>query len=298
MKLRPWILASRPKTLSAAVAPVIVGTALAYREQGGELWWRYAILALVGAVLIQIATNFINDAIDYKKGADTKGRLGPLRVTQAGLLKPEAVMRGAFVALFLAAVCGVPLIYRGGWPLLVVGLLSMAMAYLYTGGPYPLAYHGLGELFVLVFFGLVAVGGTFYLLTLDYGRHALISGLAVGSLAVAILAINNLRDLEGDRAVGKRTMAVRLGARAARGEVIFSILLPFALMVSLALGEADFSFLWTLVALPLAALLIVRVNRSTGKALNPCLAMAGALQWAFAIAFAAGAVFLVQARLP
>ena len=298
MKLRPWILASRPKTLSAAVAPVIVGTALAYRDRGGELWWRYAVLALAGAVLIQIATNFINDAIDYKKGADTKARLGPLRVTQAGLLKPDVVMRGAFGALFLAAVCGIPLIYRGGWPLLVVGLLSLAMAYLYTGGPYPLAYHGLGEIFVLLFFGLIAVGGTYFVLTLDYTRDALISGIAVGSLAVAILAINNLRDLEGDRAAGKRTMAVRIGARGARGEVIFSILLPFALMVSLALAAANFAFLSTLAAFPLAVALIVLVNRSTGKGLNRCLAMAGALQWAFAISFAVGAIWRVWTQVP
>ena len=298
MKLHAWILASRPKTLSAAVAPVIVGTALAYRDQSGDLWWRYAVLALAGAVLIQIATNFINDAIDYKKGADTRARLGPVRVTQAGLLKPEVVMRGAFVALVLAAVCGIPLIYRAGWPLLVVGLLSLAMAYLYTGGPYPLAYHGLGEIFVLLFFGLIAVGGTYYVLTLDYSRDALISGIAVGSLAVAILAINNVRDLEGDRAVGKRTMAVRVGPRAARGEVIFSILLPFALMVSLAVAASDFSFLSTLAALPLAVALIGRVNRSIGKSLNRCLAMAGALQWMFAIAFAVGVVWRVRTHWP
>lgn len=294
--MKAWLLAARPKTLSAAVAPVIVGTALAARDRHGEVAWLYAVLALLGGLLIQIATNFINDAIDFKRGADTHERLGPLRVTQAGLLDAEVVMRGAYVCLFLAALCGIPMVFRAGWPLLVVGLLSIAMAYLYTGGPYPLAYHGLGELFVMLFFGIAAVGGTYFVLTLEYEIDALFGGMAVGSLAVAILAINNLRDIEGDRAAGKRTMAVRIGDRAARAEVALFALLPFVLMAGLALISADFSFFVPLLALPLALALALRVYRSSGVALNRCLAMAGGLQWSFAVTFAAGVLFRIASR--
>lgn len=157
--MNPWIIATRPKTLSAAVVPVLIGTGLAIRD-GHRIHWLYFACALVGAVFIQIATNLINDALDFKKGADTKDRLGPLRVTAAGLLRPESVMRGAYACLFLAALCGIPLIYRAGWPLFVIGVASIIAAYAYTGGPYPLAYYGLGEIFVILFFGFVAVGGT------------------------------------------------------------------------------------------------------------------------------------------
>lgn len=286
MALRPWLLASRPKTLSAAAAPVLAATALALRDSR-EVPLRFAVYALVGAILIQIATNFINDALDFKRGADTAERLGPLRVTQAGLLTADAVMRAAFISLGLAAVFGIPLIYRGGWPLLAIGIASILAAYAYTGGPYPLAYHGMGELFVLVFFGIVAVGGTYYVLTLQYGMHVLVAGVALGLLAVAILAINNLRDLEGDRASNKRTVAVRIGARAARLEVALAALLPFLLMAALPLR-----FLLVFLASPLALFLVVRVHQSNGKELNRCLALAGALQWAFAL------LFLVAALLP
>ena len=279
MNLRAWALAARPKTLSAAAAPVIIGTALAYRDRDGQISWTHALLALTGAALIQIATNFINDALDFKKGADTAERLGPTRMTQAGLLGADAVMRGAFICLTLAALCGIPLMYRGGWPLFAIGVASIAAAYIYTGGPFPLAYHGLGELFVLLFFGVVAVGGTYYVLVLRYWWIVFAAGVAVGSLAVVILAINNLRDIDGDRAVNKRTVAVRLGPRGGRADVVFFTLLPY-LMCS-AMGP-----LIPMVTLPLAVALLLRVSRSAGARLNSCLAMAGVLQWAFAIAFA------------
>src|SRR5258706_12115507 len=188
----PWILAARPKTLAAAVVPVLIGTALAAKGPL-PLDWRLFACTLLGAVFIQIGTNFVNDALDFKKGTDTHERLGPLRVTQAGLLSADAVMRGAYACFFLAALCGIPLVLHSGWPLLAIGLGSIAAAYAYTGGPYPLAYHGLGELFVLAFFGLIAVGGTYYIQrgTLDW--PALAMGAAAGLLAVALLAINNPR---------------------------------------------------------------------------------------------------------
>ncbi len=197
MRMRVWLLAARPKTLTAAIVPVAIGTALAWQHEGRVLW-TYALLALAGALLIQVGTNLVNDAIDFEKGTDDAERVGPVRVTASGLVASRVVMTGAWVCFAAAALAGIPLLLRGGWPLLAIGLASIAAGYLYTGGPYPLAYNGLGELFVLVFFGLVAVGGTFYVLTLDYGADALVGGIAAGCLANVLLAVNNLRDVEGD----------------------------------------------------------------------------------------------------
>ena len=283
-RAKAWLLASRPKTLSAAIAPVLVGSALAYRRDH-DLPWRYAICALLGAVLIQIATNFINDALDFKKGADTAERLGPLRVTQAGLLPYNAVMRAAYACLGLAAVVGVPLIVRGGWPLLTIGVLSILAAYAYTGGPFPLAYHGLGELFVLIFFGIVAVGGTYYVLVLEYGTHVFLAGLAVGLLSVAILAINNLRDIQGDRLSNKRTVAVRIGERAARIEIGLSAITPLFIAAGIAVLLADRRLFLPLLAAPVALALVHKVYRSTGAMLNRCLALASVLLWIFSLLF-------------
>ncbi len=283
--MRAWIAAARPKTLSAAVVPVLIGTALASHEPAAISWGVF-FCALIGAVLIQIATNLINDALDFKKGADTAERLGPLRVTQAGLIRPETVMTAAWVCLMGAALCGIPLIVRGGWPMLVIGLASIALAYAYTGGPYPLAYRGLGEVFVLIFFGLVAVGGTFYAHSLQLTREALLAGFAAGSLATVLIVINNLRDVESDRRSDKRTTVVRFGERFARIEIAFFALAPF---VAVALIGRP-GLLVTLLALPLAIAVIVRVLRSHGAALNRCLALAGGLQWAFGLLFVGGSM--------
>jgi 1,4-dihydroxy-2-naphthoate octaprenyltransferase len=271
--MHAWLLAARPKTLSAAIVPVLMGTALA----APDISWPLFACTLLGAVLIQIATNFINDALDFRKGADTAERLGPLRVTQAGLLSADAVMRGAYICLFGAALCGIPLIVRAGWPLLAIGVASMALAYAYTGGPYPLAYKGLGELFVILFFGVIAVSGTYYVQTLRITREVLLAGFAAGCLATVLLVINNLRDLENDRRSNKKTLAARFGETFARIEVIFFALAPFA---------AVFVINWIpLIALPLALLVIACAMRSRDRALNRCLGMAGALQWAFGILF-------------
>ena len=282
MSWQHWLLAARPKTLSAATAPVIVGTALALRDRH-RVEWIYVACALFGALFIQIATNLINDALDFKKGADTHERLGPLRVTQAGLLNADHVLRGAYVCLFVAALFGVPLIVHGGWPVVIIGVASIVMAYAYTGGPYPLAYHGLGELFVMIFFGIIAVGGTYFVLTLEYSMDALLCGVAVGSLAVVILAINNLRDIDGDRASNKRTIATRIGEQGARIEIVMFVIVAYAAIRSI----------MVLISLPLAIALLARVYRSKGRELNRCLAMAGALQWAFSLLFLAGVLLRI-----
>jgi len=274
---RTWILAARPKTLSASVVPVLVGTALAHRID-----WTIFFCALFGAVFIQIGTNLVNDALDFKRGADTAERLGPIRVTQAGLLRANAVLRGAWICFFLAALCGVPLIIRGGWPIVIIGVASIFAAYAYTGGPYPLGYHGLGEIFVLIFFGVVAVGGSYYVQRLAIDLRALIAGVAVGLLAVALLAINNLRDIDSDRGSQKRTLIVRFGERFGRFEIAACVVLAFVLIA--------FINLVPLAALPLAALLIRCLWRSRRAELNRCLAMAGALQWAFGILFVLGSL--------
>lgn len=288
--IRNWLLAARPKTLSAAAVPVMIGTALAAHEPAAITWWVF-FCALAGAMLIQVATNFINDALDFRKGTDTAERVGPVRVTQAGLVSAETVMRAAWICLGLAAVCGIPLLYRGGWPMLIVGLSSIAAAYLYTGGPYPLAYHGLGEVFVMLFFGFVAVGGTFYVHSLQLTRSALAAGFAAGSLATVLLVINNLRDAAGDARTAKRTLVVRFGERFAHAEIVFFALAPFVAVAWIAWMRDQWWLLVTIAALPLAVVVIVRSFRLRGAALNGALATAGALQWLFGLLFVVGSMF-------
>ncbi len=283
----PWILAARPKTLAAAVTPVLVGTALA-RGVAAAAHWPSFLFALLGAVFIQIGTNYVNDALDFKKGADTHTRLGPLRVSQAGLLDADRVLRGAYACFVLAALCGIPLILRGGWPIAAIGVASIVAAYAYTGGPYPLAYHGLGEVFVMIFFGLVAVCGSFYLQRLSLDVTAWIGGVAVGALAVVILAINNLRDIDNDRASDKRTLAARFGPRFAFGEVVTAALVPFACVVVIALLRHQWALAIPMAALILAVALVVRVARSACAELNRCLALAGALEWIFGLLYVVG----------
>jgi 1,4-dihydroxy-2-naphthoate octaprenyltransferase len=271
-----WVLAARPKTLSAAVVPVLAGAALVRTP----LKWGLLACTLVGAVFIQIATNYINDALDFKKGADTGERLGPTRATAAGLLSANAVMMGAYLCFGVAAACGVPLIIHAGWPLLAIGLTSIAAAYAYTGGPYPLAYHGLGEIFVIVFFGIVAVGGTYFVQTLGWTTDITIAGFGVGCLATVLLVINNLRDVASDRVSNKRTTVVRFGETFARVEIALCALLPFAAAIYL-------RRLYTLIALPLAIVVIVSAWRGSGRSLNKSLALAGLLQWCYGLLFLA-----------
>jgi 1,4-dihydroxy-2-naphthoate octaprenyltransferase len=212
--IKAWLQAFRPKTLTAAIVPVAVGSAVAFSEVG-LVNHRITLLALLGALFIQIATNLFNDAIDFKKGADGEHRVGPQRATQMGWFSGKQVLAMGIFFLLLALACGVPLVIHGGWPIVIIGLISLAMAYAYTGGPFPLAYLGLGDLFVILFFGLVAVGGTYYLHTLRFSWSALIAGLQVGCLSAVLIAINNLRDHVGDRQVNKRTLAVLLGPQFA-----------------------------------------------------------------------------------
>jgi 1,4-dihydroxy-2-naphthoate polyprenyltransferase len=288
--MRSWLLAARPKTLTAAVIPVVLGVALAWDETGRVLWL-YALLALAGALLIQIGTNLINDAIDFEKGTDTADRVGPKRVTASGLIHARHVKMAAWACFGAAALAGVPLILRGGIPLLVIGLASIAAGYVYTGGPYPLAYNGLGEIFVLVFFGLVAVGGTYYLQLLSYGTAAFVAGVAAGSLANVLLAVNNLRDAEGDARTGKRTLAVRLGPRFAAWEIAFFAALPLLLGIYWWAEGERLAALLPLLLVPLVLAIARSARRDRGGALNATLARSAALQAGYGILFTLGLVF-------
>lgn len=226
--MNSWWLALRPKTLTAAVVPVVVGSSVAAIQAQG---WQpqLSLFALLSTVFIQIATNFFNDALDHQKGADTAERLGPTRVTQAGLLSSRQVMIAGFLCLLIALLFGLPLVMQGGWPIVVIGLVSLVMAYAYTGGPFPLAYRGLGDLFVFLFFGLIAVGGMVFVHVGHWPMDAVIAGAQTGLLGTVLIAINNFRDHEQDLKVGKRTLAARFGPRFARFEIVFLLVTAYAL---------------------------------------------------------------------
>ena len=260
--LKVWWLAIRPKTLSAAVMPVLVGTALATMVQGkGSLSFLLFFFTLFSALFIQIATNLINDALDFEKGVDTEDRIGPLRVTQKGLLCSKAVLRGGQIFLLLALLCGIPLVLKGGGPIFVLGLLSLIFAYLYTGGPYPLAYLGLGEIFVFLFFGLGAVGGSYYIQTLDFNFFVLLAGGQMGLLCTVILAINNLRDREEDKKAGKKTLTVRLGVQASRFKISCFVLLSFLLGGGWLWKGTIRGALFPLLALPLGLFILFQIYK-------------------------------------
>ncbi|HID31440.1 MAG TPA: 1,4-dihydroxy-2-naphthoate polyprenyltransferase, partial [Desulfobacterales bacterium] len=216
-----WLLAARPKTLWAGIIPVVVGTVMAF--QAGKFHMLSFLATLAGAVLIQVGTNFANDLFDFQKGADNEARKGPMRVTQAGIVTPRQMKVATAAVLGLAFLVGLYLVWQAGWPILVIGLLSILFAVLYTGGPYPLGYMGLGDVFVLIFFGPVAVGGTYYIFAGHINMAVLLAGFALGMLATAILIVNNLRDIETDRRSGKNTLAVRFGAGFAKAEYLAMI---------------------------------------------------------------------------
>ncbi len=266
-----WLAAARPATLPAAVTPVLVGGAAALG--GGAFRPGVWVVTLVAALLIQIATNLANDADDFRRGADTGERLGPLRVTQAGLLSATAVTRAAVAVFGAAAGLGLYLIAVGGWPILVVGVLSILAAVTYTGGPWPFGYHGLGEVFVFIFFGLVAVLGTYYLQTATVDWLAVAAALPVACTATAILVVNNLRDRASDQAAGKHTLAVILGEGPTRVEYGVLVLAPFVVIAAaVASGLLPAAALIAVAALPLAVYLVHQVGQGiSGRDLNPVL---------------------------
>lgn len=285
-----WWLAIRPRTLPAAAAPVIVGSALAFHD--GAFQFFPALAALLGALLLQIGANLANDVFDFKKGADTHERLGPPRVTALGLLTPNQVLIGMSAAFALAALIGLYLVWVGGWVILVIGLLSIVCAIAYTGGPFPLGYNGLGELFVLFFFGFAAVCGTYFVQAGTVTPTVWISAIPVGLLAMAVLVVNNLRDIDTDRTAGKKTLAVRFGAKAAKWEYVLFVM--FAYLTPILLAILDRDSVWTLLtwlSIPLALPLVKRVRDERGRALNIALAETARLEFVYALLFAMGLIF-------
>ena len=288
--VRVWLMAARPATLPAAVAPVAVGVACAHAVGGFRAG--PAAAALVGALLLQIAANFANDVFDFEKGADRADRLGPPRAVQSGLVSPAAMRRALLVTIAAALAIGVYLAAVAGWPVVALGLASIAAAVAYTGGPFPLGYHGLGDLMVMLFFGFAAVCGTTFVQVGAVPPLAIFAAIPVGALATAILVVNNLRDRLGDAAAGKRTLAVRLGAGGARGEYALLVALAYAVPVACAALYRDPILAAPLLTLPWGARLSAAIRRRDGAALNPCLPatarllLAHSLLWALAIALA------------
>ncbi|GIV64295.1 MAG: 1,4-dihydroxy-2-naphthoate polyprenyltransferase [Chloroflexota bacterium] len=282
-----WLLAARPRTLPAAAAPVLVGCGVAAWE--GVFRPFPALAAFLVGLLLQIGANISNDYFDFKKGADTSERVGPLRVTQAGLLTPRQVIGGMLVVFGAAALIGVYLVWVAGLPALILGVVAILSALAYTGGPYPLAYHGWGEVFVLLFFGFAAVGGTYFVQAGSLSAAALLSSLPVGLLAMAILTVNNLRDIATDRASGKYTLAVRLGERGAVIEYGVWVGLAYGAVLAGVISRVlPAAALLSLLSLPLAVRLMRQVARTRGRALNVLLAKTGQLELVFAVLFTAG----------
>ena len=277
-----WIQAARPKTLGAAIAPVAVGSVLGWKI-GGEFHWRLLFFTLGSCMALQVATNFFNDAIDYVKGSDTHARLGPRRITSAGAASVGGVMKAGWLLLLVATFLAMPLFELRGWPILLIGIPSLYFCYGYTGGPMPLAYRGLGELFVILFFGFVAVLGSAFVQSGEWYVGALVAGLQIGCFSTVLIAINNLRDIEEDTRSKKRTLAVRFGETFARLEITGLIVLGHGAGLYWWAHDAPKVFTLPLIVLPVGAILVLKIfSTRPGSAYNRFLALAGMQLLAFA----------------
>ncbi|MEI6652616.1 MAG: 1,4-dihydroxy-2-naphthoate polyprenyltransferase [Chlorobiaceae bacterium] len=284
--LQAWMLAIRPKTLPAGAVPVILGSALAAVD--GQFRFLPALVALICALGIQVATNFINEIYDFRKGADTAERLGPTRTVAAGIISEKTMIKVSASLVGTVFLLGLYLVYTSGWPILVVGLLSLLFAWAYTGGPYPIAYSGLGDLFVFVFFGLVAVGGTYYVQADALSLPVLLAAVAPGAFSVNILLVNNIRDIATDRTVGKMTLPARIGGEWARKLYIALTVVAFLVPAFLFLNGYSPWGMLSLLSAPLAFSMIRQLYESEGRELNNVLAGTGKLMTLHGLLFAAG----------
>lgn len=289
-RLGAWRLATRPRTLPAAVAPVLVGTAMAFADNHFD--WLPATAALIVALLLQIGVNLANDYFDYVKGIDTGDRLGPPRVTQSGLIPAKQVKAGVLVAILLSLIPGLYLAAVGGWPVILIGLFSFAAALAYSGGPFPLASHGLGDLFVFIFFGLVAVCGTYYVQALHLTPMVWLMGAIQGLLITAILVVNNLRDIQTDRRSGKRTLAVVIGERGSRIEYLLLLctayVIPFILWLG---GQSPVWVILPVLSLPMAISLTRLIWKGeAGAILNQVLARTAKLALIYSLLLSIGVI--------
>ena len=283
-----WLIAIRIKTLPAAISPVLLGTALAFHDGDSNPFT--FLMTLLAAVLIQIGANFANDVYDFEKGSDREDRLGPQRATQSGLISPTDMKKTMWKIFALAIGVGFYLAYVGGWAIVIIGLASIAAGIAYTGGPYPLGYHGFGDIFVFLFFGLIAVPGTYYLQTGSVTEFSLWLGAVMGMLATAILVVNNLRDRDADIISGKNTLAVRFGKTFSNIQFILLVMLPFLLPFHLWRQCDKMSFLLTLFTLPIAVHLIIQLFNNTGADLNKVLAGTARFLFIFTLLLSAGLI--------
>lgn len=290
-QMKSIILAFRPKTLTAALVPCVAGTALV--KAIGLSWDGWVLFyALAASFLIQIGTNLVNDAVDFKKGADTEKRIGPQRITQAGILTANQVMALGSLCFLLAVLCGVPLVLKGGWVIVAIGIASVLMGYSYTAGPFPLAYLGLGDLFVILFFGLLAVTGVVFLNTGEWLQEAFILGLQIGLHATVLIAINNLRDHSGDALVSKKTLAVRFGVKFSRWEIATLCFAPFALNLYWWFEGYKIPAMISMLALPLAVKITKNIFATEPSSVyNKFLGQAAGLHLVFGLLLALGFAF-------
>lgn len=288
-KTNIWIQASRPKTLPAAIAPVLLGVALAVHD--GHLRWFVGIMTLAAALLIQIGTNLANDLFDFLKGTDTEERIGPTRVTQAGLLSTTEVRNGTIFTFGFAVVIGFYLAWVGGWPIVWIGLASIIAGIAYTGGPYPLGYHGWADIFVILFFGLIAVPGTYYLQTNAVSTEAFLIGFAMGAMSTAILVVNNLRDINTDAKAGKKSLAVRFGKRFTRWEYTLMMISAYIIPVIISvLWKHDLALYLVLFSLPVAVRAVLFIWTLEEAALNPMLGRTSHLMMLYSILLTLGLI--------
>lgn len=283
-----WVMAARPRTLTISVTPVLVGTALAWAIDR-RIHWLAVLAALIGSVFIQLGTNIHNDAADFERGGDGPDRIGPPRVTSSGLLSTTSVKRGAHICFAVAALMGIYLVVVGGWPILVLGILSIAAGWGYTGGPLPIAYTPLGEVFCVMFFGLGGVVGTYFLCTGQVDSPAVVAGLAIGSLVAAVLLVNNHRDVVSDARVGRQTLPIVAGPALTVAIFAGLMLLPFALLPLIGRSLPHGQVWPALIALPLALAMIYRFAREPrGPVFNRILVQTAQVQFAFSLLLSIG----------
>lgn len=286
--LQAWLLAIRPKTLPAGALPVIVASSLAYHD--GVFQPLPAFIALLCAIMIQILTNFINEVYDYRKGADTKERLGPTRTVASGIISEQKMVKASVLVAVLTFVLGMVLVYVAGMPILMIGLVSLLMAWAYTGGPFPLAYKGLGEIFVILFFGVAAVCGTYYAQSGVWSLSSLWVAFSLGLLSANLLSVNNIRDIETDVKAQKRTMATRLGRNNAELLLTIQIILAYLPLLLLYFKNYGLVTLLPFLSIPLAVSLIISVKKGNGIELNASLQKSAVLLTVFAVLLTIGFV--------
>lgn len=275
MSLKYWIAATRPKTLPAGAVPVIIGSAFSFSE--GSFDWLYFSIILFCSIAIQILVNYINEIFDYKKGADNKDRLGPQRAVAAGLISVKSMTTVSSILMIITFAMGMILVAKAGWVILAIGLLSLLFSYSYTGGPYPLAYNGLGDIFVLVFFGIAAVNGTYFVFAEHFSLDVYIASLAPGFISMNLLGVNNIRDIEGDRIVGKMTLSVKLGRENSIKLHHFLIILTYLVPIILFFLMNSYWILLPILSFPYSEYIQKKLKISYGAELNKLLADTGKL---------------------